>query len=207
MLRGLWLTWILACKLTPRAENLLAQEKLRWLIQGNARECPVEIQKIIPAHPPPHDYPITAAPDTAVAAAAARRRRRLRESIANGVYAPTPLLHAPHAFSQLPVSAGCTSPRENVISSRYNAPAGMERSRSISWHDSRGLARASNAKTRGARYFYVRVNWHFLWHVSSGLSHCGSTRVSVWILRSCDVSIARITWYPLYRRLHSKRRE
>lgn len=116
---------------------------------ADSRKCekmPVEIQKIMPAHPP-----TTLLLRDTVVVTAARRRRRLKIDCEQSVYAPTPLLHAPHAFSQLPVSAGCASPRGNVISSRYNAPAGT-----IPFH-LRGTtnvdSRVFNVKTRALDIF------------------------------------------------------
>lgn len=131
---GLRLTRIPACELTREPENLLAQEKLRWLARRKCEKMSVEIQKIVPAHK-------------------IRPWQRLgRDRSRTACYAPTTLLHAPHAFSlNFSFSAGCASPRGNVISSlRYNEPTGT-----ISFYRSRGLGGFSNAETRAPDIFIL----------------------------------------------------
>jgi hypothetical protein len=144
------LTRIPACELTPRAENLLAQEKLRWLVQGNARKCPWKFRKSCqpapaidhpPARPPARD-PAVAASTTGGDRLRNGRVTRLRRYYTRHMH-----------FLNFPFPPGCASPRGNVISSRYNAPAGTIPSCMPQF------ARASNVKTGArARYFYLRVN-------------------------------------------------
>lgn len=131
---ALRLTRIPACELTPRAENLLAQEKLRWLVQGNVRKCPWKFRK-------------SCQPATALPPARSRSGRSGVDDRERGIdcerarNAPTPLLHAPHAFSRLPVSAGLRIPaRKRNFLPIQCTPAGTIPSCAPRF--ARGLARA-----------------------------------------------------------------
>lgn len=132
---------------TPRAENLLAQEKLRWLDEGNARKCPWKFGK-------------SCQPAASQSTRLDRRQNGSAvstRSIANGVLrAYAVITHAPHAFSlNFSFSTGCASPRRgNVISSPDTMRAG--RNDPILPLAHARTSRFSNVKTC-ARYFYLRI--------------------------------------------------
>lgn len=141
--------------------------------------------------PPPTDRPTDRPPARSPARSLAiqpwRRRRPGRIDCERARNAPMPLLHAPHAFSQLPVSAGLRIParKRNFLPIQC---AG--RNNSILCASVRADSRAHSTLRRVcARYFYLRVNWRLLGRVGSGLS------------RTFDVSVRVLSDVATYRLL------